>query len=413
LALLSLQAGCATTQHEISQDQAKRRWAQVRGQVKLQLAQKQYASGLMAQCESSVAEALALNPGDPTALRLLAIVHLEQNRLASAQSAIDAAREAAGPSAELTYLEGVILEQRRAPNEALAKFTEAFNADPTHIDYLTARVETLVSLGRLDEASELLAMNAGGTDDRTSVAVLAGRVAQLLGDVDEAAAWLSDAMIASGDDPMIAAELGLLLTDLGRYDEGLALLNALAVEQEDGSVSPSIVQAIARCEMGLRDPAAAQRTLQNYVKSNPEDATGQLLLAKAAIAAGNVGVAMFAVDRAGRDDPTRTEILFVQAVIDRARGRLQRSEEGLRQLLQVTPADVDAHCLLGEILLARGDHDGGRQQFETALAINHACAWASASLAALVATSPADPQHLARTDPTVPRVSPNETNSSN
>jgi cytochrome c-type biogenesis protein CcmH/NrfG len=65
------------------------------------------------------------------------------------------------------------------------------------------------------------------------------------------------------------------------------------------------------------------------------------------------------------------------------RDNLIAAAADLYDVLQNDPNDVEAHCLLAEVLQARDQIDTARTHFERALEIDPACAWAAAGLKAL------------------------------
>jgi tetratricopeptide (TPR) repeat protein len=62
------------------------------------------------------------------------------------------------------------------------------------------------------------------------------------------------------------------------------------------------------------------------------------------------------------------------------RGRLAEAAAELYDLLQNAPNDLDARCLLAEVLSEQKRYKAARAQFERALEIDPTCAWASQGL---------------------------------
>ena len=62
--------------------------------------------------------------------------------------------------------------------------------------------------------------------------------------------------------------------------------------------------------------------------------------------------------------------------------------ECLVEFPKVDIIDVEAHCLLAEVLRDQRRPDAARNQFEAALAIDRQCAWATVGLRALANAPP-------------------------
>jgi len=414
--------GCQTTSHAEAKLQAQERWNQMRGRVKHGLAEQQFEAGLFEDAIVTVTEAISLDPYQPDAYALLARANLELGKPASAQRALDAARGAGLESADLTYLHGVILEQRGHIEAAHARYAVARKLDPRNVDFLVAEVECLVALDRVPEALELLNGNVDRLDDDGTVMALAAHVATELGDVDAAIRWYRralitqsgrgegwetyapstppshlspgmseaarDAVSATVDCRLIREELGRLLADQGRCVEAVDVLTPLTHSAADVGANGVTRRALATCHLLLDDPASARSVLLEYAGTHRDDTLAQLLVAKAAIATGDLVTALRAVHAAEEREPDRPELWLVRATVNWKRGRFAAAATDLRDVLQNDPDDVDAHCLLAEVLRTQKHTDAARSHFHKALKIEPECAWAAAGLKSLHNVAP-------------------------
>jgi Flp pilus assembly protein TadD len=135
--------------------------------------------------------------------------------------------------------------------------------------------------------------------------------------------------------------------------------------------------------MATGEAIAAKNALVEYVRANPQDVGAQLLAAKAALAAGDIMLALETSDAARRQAPDDPEVRFIRAVVLWKRGQFATLAADLYDLIQNNPDDVEAHCLLGEVLRAERKFLAARSHFETALEVNPACAWAKEGLRSL------------------------------
>ena len=139
-------------------------------------------------------------------------------------------------------------------------------------------------------------------------------------------------------------------------------------------------RALAACYLTFNDPATARDTLVDYAQAHPDDTLAQLLLAKAAVATDDMLTALRALDLLRQYEPNHPEVRLLRAVIQWRRGNLDGAAASLQDVLATKPQDVEAHCLLAEILLTRQRPEAARTHFEQALRIDPDCTWALAGL---------------------------------
>lgn len=387
-AMLMPAAACRTTSQSAAKEDALRRWNAVRARTKFQLARQQLERGFYDDAIETASESLGLDGAQCDAYVLLARAHLELGRVASAGRVVQAATRKGLDSAELRYVQGIVLEQRGESQAAIDQYRLAVTASPTDPDYVIALAESLVTNNYASEALELLEDCVDRTDDSGSVAVLAGQVAALVGDTQGAIRHYRRAMQVARDDVTVAAELGLLLARSERCVEAVALLKPLVdADRVDAPVSPALRRALATCYLVMGDGRSAQATLTAYADDHPSDTLAQLLLAKAALATDDLSTAGRAVSRASDNWPNHPEIVLVQATLDWRRGELDRAADALTELISRDPYDVDACCLLGEVSVAMGDADAASAAFDRALAVDPQSVWAAAALHSLAKKS--------------------------
>ena len=385
LALIALSStGCQTLDHRAAKEKAEARWGEVRGRFKYQLAQQQYDRGLFEAAVTTANEAVAMHPRQADAYVILARSQLELGRSASALDAIEAARRAGVVSAELVYTEGVVLEQRGDVVGALAKFDEARKLAPGNVDALIAMAESLVALNHLDEAQKLLDDNEFNFNDRASILVLSAEVCQRRGDRNGAITRYEKAIAVEPSNPWIAQELGRLLAQAGRCPEAVELLRPL-LQSAPGPVDEGGVRRdLAGCYLTAGIADAAVTVLQSHLDSEPGDAVGQLLYAKAALALNDLMGATRAIELAQEHQPHQPEVWFVRAVVQWRCGDTDAAIASLQDVLANNPRDVQALCLMAELLRSRDQVDGARGYYQRVLEIEPANAWAKAGVAALI-----------------------------
>ena len=382
VASLSL-AGCGLRSHSNIKQDAQQRWSRVRADIKLQLARQAYENKQFEETIRAASESIALHPSRADAYRLLAQANLELGRDASARRTLQAAARAGLRSPGLIYTASVLDEKRGGLETALAGYAKAQRLDPTQPDYLIAQAECLVELGQPQTALGLLDENAGNLDDPAMVSILSAQIADLMHDSERAVRHYRAARVTMGEADFLDEELGLLLTGLGRYEEAAPLLEPLvqspARSQENGAAR----RALATAHLAQRRPVDAAEVLEDYTHAHPADLRAQLLLAQAALEAGDELTALRAIDTAGHHGALHPDVQLMQALIQWRRLDFGGAASTLFDLLSVHPNDVDAHCLLGEVLSARARVAAARKHFQRAVELDPQCAWALTALASL------------------------------
>lgn len=377
-------SGCQHASKRTNKEQAADRWNEVKGRFKSQLAQQQYDERQYEKALQTATEAITLDPKKVEAYVVLARAQVELGRLASAQATIDAAHQVPLHAAELSYLAGVIHEQRGDFDEAMKQYRDARSTDPRQVDFLIAEVECLVSLGRDDDALALLGENTSRYNEDGELAALGGRLLAKRGDARAAIDRYRRALAGLGGNKWVARELGLLLVRERRYAESVELLRPLIQERTEGTMEEtSVRRALAEAYVFLGLPQDAKPLLVEYVRVRPEDVAAEVLLAKVALATNDLSTAIDAVSAAHRLAPADAEVGLVRATVQWRRGEYAAAEASLLEVLAHTPEDADAHCLMAEVLRARQKIERAKTYFLQALEIEPDSAWAKSGLTAL------------------------------
>ncbi len=379
--MLSLVSGCQSFSHNTAKKQAIQQWDHVRAEFKIQLAQQQYNSGHFNEVVMSATEAISMDPTRPIAYELLVKANLELDKPASALNIIKVANKNNIQSSELIYAEGVIYEQRDQIEKALVQFARAYQVDSTQVDFLIAQAECLVATNQHQKAITLLDDNIHNIDENGAVMLLSAHVASAMGNKEDAIRRFRKAKEYLGHDPMIIGELGMLLAQTRRCNEAIPLLQpsidaSFDVEIENGSTR----RALAICYLAKNDPKKASEVLKLYTTNHPEDSHAQLLHAKSALATNDIITAMQCAHHARDSDPHNTELWLVQATIQWKRGEFDQAATTLVDLLTNRPEDIEALCLMAEVLRSKKQFDGARGYFQQALKIDPDCVWAKAGL---------------------------------
>ena len=378
--LMLLSSGCHSLSHHQAKIEAQQRWKTARANIQYRLASQQFGGGEFEEAAQTAAQSLALDPTSTPAYVLLARAYLELGQIASANQTLENAARSGLESAELDYARGIVFEQQNRFDDAISAYAQAHERDGTSVAYFVALVECLVTVRRTNDAQRLLDEDAFSFDSDGTVSVLRAHVATLAGEEAETVSFLREAHRKSPGNRLVREELGRLLARAGRYSEALSVLEPLLAASDTSPASGTVHRAIAKCHLAEGDPLAARILLSRYTQTHPGDTPAQLLLAKAALATNDMLTAMRAIDLAQQRASGRSELKLVRAAVRWKRGSLDAAATDLRDVIAMDPTDVEAHCLLGEVLSTGKDLDAARRQFRLALQLDPNCDWATAGL---------------------------------
>jgi Tfp pilus assembly protein PilF len=387
VATFALLTGCSDLIPSVQQQGAQRHWDKVRAQLKHQLAQDQFGGGAFEEAVVSITEAILQDPSQPGYYALLARAELELDRPSRAQQALDAAAAMELRSAELAYMEGVILERNEMLPEALERYREARVTDAANVDYLVAEAECLVAMDEPLAALTLVEEYLVNHAHSETINMLAGHLATLTGDNNAAVKWYGRAKSAMPDNPLATERYGFALLKAQRYTEAGGVLRTLLTEQESGRQTDAIRRAVALCDLQTGREEEARSALIDYTRRHPSDIDALVLLAKAAVATGDLMTASRCVYEALRAEPGNPEVWFVASLVKWKRGDLPGAVQSLEDVLAANGKDVEARCLLAEILRASGEVEKAHACFEQALHIDPGCDWATRGLETIESAS--------------------------
>lgn len=385
--------GCNAVNHEEAKISADKRWVEVRTDLKLQMAEKAFEELRFEDAALTAAETLTLDPARHEAFAIMIKSYLEMQDLERTEDAIATARAASADSPELTYLRGVYLEMRGKYEQALACFSDARSRAPRETDYLIGQVETLLQLDRAEVALRIINEHLAEYDDEDKIAPLAAVAAELAGESRIAIRWYQKSCMLMPSQAWLHTRLARLLIGEGRHDDAIHWLAPFLEEEPSGTPAgqadgkdattghrATIMALLADARLHAGKAAAAVETQQALAEMEPANAHRQLRLMEAAMRAGRPDIAVRTAVRASQHLPAHDEIGLMHASALRVMKRNDEAVTVLQSLLTHHPRDVDALCLLAEILAETGDDEQAVERFKQALELQANCRWARLGL---------------------------------
>lgn len=412
LSLLMLLSGCSAfdtpfiRKHTApnAKADAVRRWNDLRGNARLQLAQRHLEGGRLDEAERELDAAMATSPSGAAPYLLLTRIRLERGRLAEAREALAAARTRTDDP-EVDYLEGIIEQRYGNTDAALIAYTHAVDKAPLVPDYVLARAEMLVTLGRPSVALELVTSRMRDFDHNVPMRSLAARIARTLEQKEPAIEFAREAARLSDNDSGMVAFWGNTLVWAGRFDEAVDALEPLAAsytkrkldidderldaagrsaiaEFEDAAGSAlskdasdvmrvqAVIHDLARACVGANRHETALTILSPWVARNPQDLLTTVCVARAALALNDADRAARCLRRAHAGEARSPESMLLLAYAEFKLERFEEAATAARGAVGLDNRMSSGYCMLGRAEQAQGRVAEARAAYERALVVD-------------------------------------------
>ncbi len=345
---------------------ASTRFSHQKAKIKYLLAFEQFQNGQTDKARDSVSEAIGLYSEDPAYFLLLAKVYLEAGELSKAREILYHMADSESPTAEYSYLSGLVAERYGRLDQALDFYREAQELAPRKTVYLMAYGETLISLDHPQDVLYLIEDHVQSTDNHARLWVLEGEALNMLGRYEEAALAYRRALVEFQDDRSLLESYAMALFRARQYADALIPLESLHTEQEDQTPLHALA-ALARCCLETEAYTRSATYLWEITRRDPGDAEAWRMLTQCSLAVDNLSDARLAAERAvalSPDQPGAHTMLGFVLV------KLRDWVEARRVLAAACQADsndVLAMCLLGHVLETTGSPRRAVQYYERAL----------------------------------------------
>ena len=224
-----LLAGCSgpTKSGKIARVNAHQRMDAVNADLAAQQARQQFEVGQLAPAIETIEAAIARYEGNASYHLLRGRILVEQHRLDEAGRALTRSAELDPTIAEPHYFLGVLHQRWSEDEEAFACYKKAMECDATHPQYLLASAESLVALGKLDDAITLLQDAGKEFQHQPAVSALLGHIHLRNGNSVEAAKYLADSKLLGNDDVELLTLLASAQFNASEYTNCLFTLAQL------------------------------------------------------------------------------------------------------------------------------------------------------------------------------------------
>lgn len=334
---------------------ARQRWDEVRGGVKLQVAEHHLEAGRLDEAETVLRQVMAMSPRQEKAYTLAARLYLEQGRLAEARAATSTALSMRGDDAAIHYLAGMVEERYENPESAAEHYQKAEALAPNVVEYVMASAETYAALGEPLRGLEIVERRIRDFDGSVALRLLAAELSRALERREAATTHCRAAVQLCGGDEKIAIEAALILNWAGAHTEAIAVLepivrsaqskgttpSARGDEVRDG-LSPVVIRELASAYARVDRWADAAALLRPMLRSNESDAFAWCLYARSVLAMGNLGEAHRVITEFNCRRPPRAEALLLEAYICRELGLEDAAGRAAARALEIDAGLAEA-----------------------------------------------------------------------
>jgi Tfp pilus assembly protein PilF len=348
---------------------AEQRFSHQKAKIKYLLAFEQFENGQIDKARDSASEAIGLNREEPAYFLLLAKIYLEEGELSKAREILSQLGNGETPTAEYSYLSGLVAERYGRLDQAVEFYRDAHEFAPRNTDYLMAYGETLISLDNPEETLYLIEDNIQDTENHARLWALEGDALNMLGRYEEAALAYRRTLVEFRGDDSLLESYAMALFRAQRYADALIPLENLRTELKDQTPLHAL-EALARCCIETESYARGATYLWEVTRRDPADVEAWRMLTQCSIATEKLSDAKLAAERAVALSPEQpgahTMLGFVLV-------QLKEWTEARRVLAaayQTDPNDVLALCMLGRVLEATGSPQRAAAYYRRALEAN-------------------------------------------
>lgn len=366
--LAALLMGCQGSHLKDWDKPQQKSWDGVQGDIKLQVARQQYENGRPDEAARTAQEVIGLEPTDWGAYAVLVRCLLEQSDPGAAAAVLAEAEKRGVNHMSLIYLRGVVEEAQGRLDRAEGYYRTALDAGGG-VEPLVGLAEVMVRTGRSEQAyreviSRDLDLEADGTP-----ALLASRLALLLGKTSEAIEHGRKALIFR-EDAGLMLDLALALCSEKRFDEARLMLTPAVETFAHHPMAGAMSRLLARCYCELDRPADAIRALAPYLKDHPTDIEAQIWYATAALATDRDILAAGAVRAVFAESPGNLEAQLLMATLEYRDGRGPEALKRLQTLLRRDPFNSAALVMYEDMLQGEAARRAGANPAETVAGVD-------------------------------------------
>ena len=337
--------------------------------------------GQLDDAQSTLAEAITLDPDRPTLHKLMGAVQAARGDVAAAQISLARAVELDPTSHEASFALGALRCERLGRcAESLDLLQRAIALAPDSVRYEVAAGRAFLQVGRIREARQAFSTAVNLDPSSVEAHVGLGVSRAKLKMYVEAATALEQALALDPVHPAVRLQLASAYRHLGRSRDAekqhtahrriephVAEIENLRALAQPGR-NPSAHFNLARLYARLGHDAGAVRHLRDGLSLQPDNARAWQNLGNAHIRLGRPSEAISAYRQALNLKPNYGLAWYNLGTAYATGGYIDLSREAYERALELSENSVDVFIALGNLELQQGDARTAAERYEQALA---------------------------------------------
>ncbi len=284
------------------------------------------------------------------------------------------------------------------PDKAVVPFREAATAAPDNLDYTEGYLSALILLGKMDEATKVVAGANARFPGNATLSYLSGRVSDALDDSKAAEEAYKRAIAADATIADAYLYLSRLYVRFRRFSDALPVLDQglekepknaalhvgmgeLAYYERDldraerefkeaselNVLSSEAFRGLSKVALDKGKPDAALSYIEKALELNPRLLGGRLQKGTALWKLQRLPEAVQELEKAREEEPRNTQVVVTLGAVEFEQGQLSNSLNHLASALQSEPGHSDGNFYMARVKNASRDHSQAIEAIKRAL----------------------------------------------
>lgn len=343
--------GCApgtkTKSHVAAVNAASQRWKDARSLEIIKMAQQYFDTGDLERAETTLIEAVTVDPKNPYLHLLAGRVAMERGNLERSYSRLQTAIELDPKLPDPHYYQGIVLQRWRRFDRALEQYQAAFDLVPDSVPYLLAVSEMYVATNQIDRAIELTESKLVYFENSSAIRLAMGQLYIANQRYSEAASMFRQAWLLKPGDPVIAEELAMAQVRAGESGEAINTLRTLMNENKEYKSRGDLQLVLANAYEQVGQREMARETYLALRRSEPQRPEPWIKLAELAWADGKLADAQSAAEQSIALAPQRYEGYLLSGLVWQKRGHSASALEMFEMASERAPQSAEPMLMLG------------------------------------------------------------------
>lgn len=372
LSLIAVVGGCQghgkyTGEHL---NAAEQRLDDLKSANEFQMAEQAFLAGDTEKALVKIESSIALNDRVARSHVLRGRILAERNMLTEALGSFEKAAELEPTNVDAQYYQGVINERVQNRELALTQYLKAAEMAPANPQFALAAAETMIDMGKSDEASAFLHARDQAFRLDAGVQQLLGHMAMMRGDHVEAVDRFGQARVLAPDDQSATEDLVGALMQVENYSEAdFYLASLLRKVENDGR--RDLMHMRVQCLQQLNRPVEARDILVKLTSADgSNDVQAWITLGQVSLQLRDLGRVRESANRIVGLAPYRSDGYILRAMWQRRMGDFTGALTSLDDALECAPDDTSIRVMQALVLVDAGRTDLAIRELQIAQRID-------------------------------------------